>query len=91
MALLNYGECSSVGDVVMIENNSVLAIVTKKESIPSGLNQPYRIRLRVYPFVGFITRLRLRLQGKLAFEGQKVDDSLLVNPIKMARGRVYQM
>ena len=91
MALLDYGECSSVGDIVTIENNSVLAIVTKKVGIPSGINNPYITRLHVYPFVGLIARLRLRLQGKLAFEGQKVDDPSLINPVKMIRGKVYQM
>ncbi|MDP3697432.1 MAG: hypothetical protein Q8R55_05440 [Candidatus Taylorbacteria bacterium] len=91
MALLDYQECSSVGDMVMLENNSTLAIVTKKESIPSGINKPYVARLHVYPFVDVITRLKLRLQGNLTFEGKNVDDSRLINPIHMVRAKEYQM
>ena len=91
MALLDYQECSSVGDVVMLENNSVLAIVTRKEGLPSGVNKPYVARLYVYPFVNFVTRLKLRLQGKLTFQGKNVDDSRQINPVHMIRAKEYQM
>ena len=91
MALLDYQECSSVGDIVMIENNSVLAVVTKKESVARSINEPPTAILHIYPFVGILNRLKLRLQGRLVFEGKRVDDPSFINPIHMVRVKEYQM
>lgn len=87
MALLNYRECSTIGDIVMIENNSVVGIVTSKEILMGG----HVMHLQIYPFTNFLYRWYLALRGKLDFYEGQIDDSRCVNPIRMIREKVYQM